>query len=228
MPANTVFLRDQGWIHDANDDIWGEITGASEDMFLPNLDEVYLHIDKNHEVHLGQELAIFRPQHVAAAGEVVQIAGTLRNDRWDKEDRIARAKIVESLDVVERGAKVGPLTRRIGAVAPKRNEVDVTAQVVASVHPNEFWGQNQVIFIDKGRELRSRWATASSSSASETRGVRASSRRARVTACRPTTSNRCRRWRSPLGLRATSPTIRRRSSVSSGWWRSARRRQRAL
>ncbi|HEY5148067.1 MAG TPA: LysM peptidoglycan-binding domain-containing protein, partial [Polyangiaceae bacterium] len=30
------------------------------------------------------------------------------------------------------------------------NETDVQAHVLASLHPNELFGQNQVVFIDKG------------------------------------------------------------------------------
>ena len=44
------------------------------------------------------------------------------------------------------------MTTRLEVVPPKRNDVDVQARVLASIHPNEFWGQNQVIFIDKGEE----------------------------------------------------------------------------
>ena len=33
-----------------------------------------------------------------------------------------------------------------------RNEKDVNAQVLASVYPHNFYGQNQIVFIDKGAE----------------------------------------------------------------------------
>jgi hypothetical protein len=153
VPHGTVFLRDQGWIREQGDEVWGDVTGANADkMFLSDLDEIYIHIDKGHDVHMGQELTIFRPIHMAAAGTIVQIGGTARIDQWDAQDRVARARIVESLNVIERGAKVGPLDRTFAVVPPRRNEVDVKARVLASLHPNEFFGQNQVVFIDKGEE----------------------------------------------------------------------------
>jgi hypothetical protein len=151
VPHGTVFLRDQGWIRDGSDEVWGDVTGANADkMFLSDLDEIYLHIDRGHDVHLGQELTIFRPLHMAAAGTIVQIGGTARIDQWDAQDRVARARIVESLNVIERGAKVGPLDRTFNVVPPRRNEADVEAHVLASLHPHEFFGENQVVFIDKG------------------------------------------------------------------------------
>jgi len=151
VPAGTVFLRDQGWVHDDSDEVWGDVTGSStETMFLTDGDEIYLHIDKGHSVEVGQELSLFKPVKSAAAGTLVQIEGTAKIDAWNAQDRVARAKIIESLNVVERGSRVGPLTRKFTIVPPVRNDVDVQAHVLASIHPEEFWGQNQVVFIDKG------------------------------------------------------------------------------
>ena len=153
VPLGTIFLRDQGWIRDPSDEVWGDITGSAQDkMFLTDLDEVYLHVDGSHDVHLGQELTVFRPTHVASVGTIVQINGTVRIDQWNAQDRIARARIVESLNVIERGAKVGPVARKFEVVAPQRNDVEVEAHILASIHPNVFWGQNQVVFIDKGQD----------------------------------------------------------------------------
>lgn len=151
VPNGTVFLRDQGWIHDASDDVWGEITGASTDkMFLSDLDEVYLTVKKGHDVRLGQQLTIFRTRSTAAAGAIVQVLGTVRVDDWNEHDRVARGQVVEALDVIERGADVGPVERAFAVVPPKRNDVDLQARVLASLHPNEFFGQHQLVFIDKG------------------------------------------------------------------------------
>jgi hypothetical protein len=150
VPNDTVFLRDQGWIHDDADEVWGNVTGAAEDkMFLTDFDVVYLHVDTGHDVHLGQDLTIFRPVH-PSSGTIVQIEGTARIDQWNSRDRIARAQVIESLNVIERGARIGPLARRFEIVPPRRNEAEVQAHVLASIHPYQFYGQNQVVFIDKG------------------------------------------------------------------------------
>ncbi len=42
------------------------------------------------------------------------------------------------------------MSRTIVVVPPVRNDKDIQAHVVASVHPHNFYGQNQVVFIDKG------------------------------------------------------------------------------
>jgi len=151
VPNGTVFLRDQGWIHDPSDDTWGEITGAWTDkMFLSEPDEVYLSIKKGHDVRLGQDLTIFRTRSTTAAGAIVQVLGTIRVNDWNDHNRVARGQVIEALDVIERGAKIGPVQRAFAVVPPKRNDVDVQARVLASLHPNEFFGQHQLVFINKG------------------------------------------------------------------------------
>lgn len=47
---------------------------------------------------------------------------------------------------------VGPVTRKFEVVPPSRNEKDVEATVLTSVHPHAFYGANQVVFVDKGAE----------------------------------------------------------------------------
>ncbi len=151
VPNETIFLRDEGFVEDASDQDWGELTGAPVDkMFLTTPDEVYLHLADAHDVRIGQDLTVFRPLRNVATGKIVQILGTVHVDEWNPKEHVARASLSESLDVIERGARVGPIGRRFEVVPPVRNDRDLTAHIVASVHPNEFWGQNQVVFIDKG------------------------------------------------------------------------------
>ncbi|MDB4997631.1 MAG: hypothetical protein JWM74_5063, partial [Myxococcaceae bacterium] len=153
VPGDTIFLRDQGFVDDKSDDNWGEITGAPVDkMFLSDFDEVYLRLAGNRDVKLGQELTIFRDIRTVPGGKVVQIQGTLRVNQWNPKERIAKAQIIESLDVVERGARVGPIARKFIVSPPVRNDVDVRAGILASIHQHNFYGQNAVIFIDKGEK----------------------------------------------------------------------------
>jgi hypothetical protein len=153
VPNETIFLRDEGFIEDKSGDNWGEITGSPTDkMYLTTPDQVYMHLGDGHDVKLGQELTIFRPVRSVQGGNVVQILGTVRVDQWNPKERVARVVVTESLDVIERGSRVGPVGRRFQVIPPVRNEKDVQAHIITSVHPHEFYGQNQVIFIDKGYE----------------------------------------------------------------------------
>ena len=152
VPADTVFLRNEGYIEDDQEN-WGEINGAREDkLFMTDYDEVYLRIGKNHDLKIGQELTVYRPIRSAGSGKVIEIQGTVKVDQWNPQERVARARVTEALDTIERGARIAPISRRFEVVAPVRNDKDIEAKVLTSVHPHNFFGQNQVLFIDKGDE----------------------------------------------------------------------------
>ena len=151
VAPNTVFLRTEGFIEDKSDEDWGELVGSPRDnMFLSDLNETYVHIPGDHDVRPGQELTIFRHVRDVKKGKIVRILGAVRVNAWDEKNRTARATIIESLDVIERGSRVGPLDRRIDIVASTTADRDVNAKVLATVYPLNFYAQNQVVFIDKG------------------------------------------------------------------------------
>jgi hypothetical protein len=157
VPANTVFLRDQGYIDDDVKDVWGEVSGSPDDqLLLSDGDNAYLEIKPEHDVKPGQELTVFRPLVRTfkgdAKGTLVAILGTARVEKWDPQTRIARVRLTESLDVIERGAKVGPVGRRFEVVPPTKNQTELWGHVAASVYPHVLYGQNQVVFIDKGQQ----------------------------------------------------------------------------
>jgi hypothetical protein len=155
VPKTTVFLRDTGYIDDEVKDVWGTVGGSPDDqMLLTQGDNAYLELAKGHDVSPGQELTVFQPLRKVsgadAKGTIVSILGTAKVESWDPKNRVARAQLTESLNVIERGAKIGPVGRRFDIVAPVRNEVELQAHVIAAMYPHALFGQNQVVFIDKG------------------------------------------------------------------------------
>ena len=109
----SVFLRDTGFIEssDADNIEWGTINGSREDkLFLTDYDETYVHIGSKHNVNIGDELTVFRKVRQAGNGDVIQIQGTLRIDDWNPKERMARARIIESLDPhrARRGGRACP------------------------------------------------------------------------------------------------------------------------
>jgi hypothetical protein len=153
VAPDTVFLRDTGYVNDDETVNWGSIVGSPQDhMYLSDFDQVYVRIGPGHDVKLGQELTVYRPVRPVGKGTAISIQGTLRVDDWNPETRIARAQVVETIDAIERGARVGPIPRRFAVVPPKRNDADVTAHVAIASQPHVFFGQNQVVFIDQGSD----------------------------------------------------------------------------
>jgi hypothetical protein len=161
VTGDTIFLRDHGYLGDPERDIWGELVGSAEDqMMLSYGNNVYLLMKDGADVRVGQQLTIFSdvrtPDDVPGArtppGEIVKVYGTVRVTDWDPETHIARGEIVESTDVIERGARVGPVGRRFQVVPATTAEADVVARVLTSFYPHVYLGQNQLVFLDKGSE----------------------------------------------------------------------------
>jgi len=159
VPRDTVFLRDVGYIDDPQKDVWGELVGAQEEqMLLTQGNNVYGIMRPGVDLRIGQLLTVFRsirtPEKVAGArrppGDIVAFKGSIKVDEWDPKTRIVKGKLIESLDTVERGDKIGPVGRRFDVVPPKTNAVDIEARVLTSLYPHEVIGQNQIAFIDRG------------------------------------------------------------------------------
>jgi len=157
----TVFLRDHGFLGDAQRDVWGELVGAVEDqMLLSDGNHVYMMMRPGVELSPGQKLTIFtplrKPDEVPGSrkppGEIVSVKGTIKIDQFNPQTRVARGEVVESLDVIERGFKVGPVGRQFDVVPPKAATKTVQARVLSSLYPHTIMGQNQVAFLDRGSE----------------------------------------------------------------------------
>lgn len=160
LPAQTVFLRDQGYIADPDEQTWGELVGARfEQQLLAEGAIVYLQMRPETPLRPGQLLTVFRPvrppELVSGArrppGQLIAFKGTVKVTHYDERARMARAKIIESLDIIERGAMVGPIGRRFHVVPPRTAEVDLRSVVLTSLYPHEFFAGQQVVFIDRGK-----------------------------------------------------------------------------
>ncbi|WP_437635896.1 LysM peptidoglycan-binding domain-containing protein [Sorangium sp. So ce854] len=154
VAPKTIFLRNLGWVDDITKDTWGELVASPDDqMLLSEGDDVYLRLSDDHDVEIGQVLTIFREiKKVRSRGELVTVRGTARVDRYNPKTHMVRARLVESLDVIERGDKVGSVLRRFDVVPPTAAEQDLEARILASVYPYQLVGQHQVVFIDKGEK----------------------------------------------------------------------------
>lgn len=160
-PSGSVFLRDHGFLGDPERDLWGQIVGAVEDqMLLSTGNHVYVMVRPGVELSPGQKLTIFtpirKPDPVPGArtppGEIVSVKGTIQIDQFNQQTRVARGEVIESLDAIERGFKVGPVGRQFDIVPPKPAAKAVQARVLSSLYPHEVLGQNQLAFLDRGSE----------------------------------------------------------------------------
>lgn len=158
VQPKTIFLRESGWVDDLSKDTWGEVVGSPDDqMLLSEGDDIYLQLEGDHEVSVGQALVLFRPLRPVSSqdgnkGELVSVRGAARVDRINPKTKMVKAKITESLDVIERGIKVGTVERHFDVVPPATSEVDLEARILASLDPLQLYGQHHLVFIDKGEK----------------------------------------------------------------------------
>jgi hypothetical protein len=161
VPRDTVFLRAQGYLGDPKRDVWGELVGSDEEqMMLAEGNHVVLIFRPGVTVSRGQELTVFdsvrQPEHVDGArtppGQIVAVRGTVKVLEFNPKTRVAKAILTESVDVVERGAKIGPVGRRFDIVPPLKTNVKVATRVLTSVYPNVYIARDQIAFLDKGSE----------------------------------------------------------------------------
>lgn len=161
VTGDTLFLRDEAYIGDPSKDTWGEVVGAREEqMMLSRGNHVYLDVRQGTEPKIGQEITIFealrKPPAVAGArmppGEIVRIKGTVKITDFDSKKRIASGEIIEAVDAIERGAKIGEVERQYRVVSPTTATKTLWARVLTSIHPHVYMGQHQLVFIDRGTE----------------------------------------------------------------------------
>ena len=152
----TVFLRDQGYLDNEALRTAGRITGGNEEqMFLSPSDQAYITFKPGVDVRAGQTYTVFRtmrPEERAEEeeGTLVRILGMVVVRSFDRDKQIARAIVTESVDPIERGMFVAQLDRRFDLVGPRRNQVDVSAKVIANVQPKTLIGYGDVVFLDVG------------------------------------------------------------------------------
>lgn len=153
-PGDAILLGRQGFLADPRRDTWGELIGAREEqMLLSSGNLVYLQLRPGVSPERGQRLSVFTPARGRRAddrGALVNVRGTVQVERFDPKTRVAEARITESLDVIERGAKVGDLTRELELVAAKTSNQTVRARVLNAVYPHVYLAQHQVVLLDRG------------------------------------------------------------------------------
>lgn len=157
MKPDYIFLRDQGYLDDEALRTVGQIVGGNEEhMLLSVSDQVYLQFKEGQSVRAGQQYTLFREvkeqeRHPEEKGKLVRILGSVLVRSYDPKERLARGVITEALDPIERGLSAAFMDRRFDLIAPKRNERNVRARIVASITPYELISFGEVVFLDVGQ-----------------------------------------------------------------------------
>jgi hypothetical protein len=152
----SVFLQNEGFLDQEALRTVGQVIGGNEEqMMLSTTDQVYVRFKQDHDVRAGQQYAIFRDiydweRDPDEKGKLVRIHGTVVIRSYDRQKRVARGVITETIDPIERGYYVANIERRFDLVEPVRNTGNVVARVIASVRPRALLSYDNVVFLDVG------------------------------------------------------------------------------
>jgi hypothetical protein len=172
LVGGTVFFRSEGFIdeelgqaEDEEDEPQppGTIVASWEDeMMLATNDLVYVRFREDFPVQAGQEYTIYRVRETitdfeeddsgdpVVLGKIVEILGTGRVETFDSDAHLARVKLTEAINPIERGDAVGPVERNFIVSEPRAAEVDLDGRIVALLRPRVLNGQAFVAFINRG------------------------------------------------------------------------------
>jgi hypothetical protein len=141
------------------DDLDRSITvegAVDEKVLLGTGDEIYLSYPKDRPPEVGKRYSIYLPGRAVKAGgseygSYVRLLGTVEIQSL-KEGKLARGKIVDATQEIERGAKVGPLVTRFRNVPPVAPKVDLQGSIVAILTRDQLIGdRGEVVFISLGK-----------------------------------------------------------------------------
>lgn len=154
-----VFLRQTGFVEPGELARAGTIVGSKEEkLMLGTLDEAYVAFPKDKPFQVGERYTIYHPtskvKHPVTGktlGRMVEILGE-GEVRAVTDGGIARIAIIDSVNPIERGFLVGPLRRQFKIVQPRADERDLQGVVVATLHPRELIGTENLVFLDRGKQ----------------------------------------------------------------------------
>jgi hypothetical protein len=153
VSEDAVFQLDEGLVEDGDGTVVAEIHGAPTDrLYLAAGDEVWVRPfdGKKKKLENGQVLVVQRSVEQTSVGTIVHMVGSVRVTAIREGYELARAVVVESTDVIERGMRLSSAPRELRAVAPLAGGPDLEARILGSTHLHAFYGQHQVVFIDRG------------------------------------------------------------------------------
>lgn len=144
------------------------VGGADATVMMATLDTAYIGYDEDNPPIPGERLSIYRKKQpvydVQVKGKKGQRQKKGKRIGWVVEvvgeayvnsvaEKSAEALIVDSVQPVERGQRVGELKTRFTRVSTSENEVTANGVVVESIRDATINGEEQFVIINLGSEI---------------------------------------------------------------------------
>jgi len=159
MSVDNGTLREVGFVDIKELEFAGTINGSREEkIMLASGDQAYVEFSKARPLKAGDRFSIYQvdmshPVKESGSsitlGYLVRIYGNISIDALTDRP-IASATLLDLVQPVERGYRVGPLFKQFKTVLPRKNEVSTTARVVSSIAPNTLIAQNMFVVLNRG------------------------------------------------------------------------------
>jgi LysM domain-containing protein len=154
-----ITLRQSGFVEPGELAQAGKIVGSKEEkLMLGTLDEAYVKMTGDRTFQVGERYTVYKPTRAVKhpltgklLGHMVEIFGDAEV-RAVTDGKVARVVLVDSLNPIERGFLVGPLKRQFKVVQPVADKADMQGLVVATLRPHELVGDDDLVFIDRGKD----------------------------------------------------------------------------
>jgi hypothetical protein len=155
-PTKSVGLQRTAYVSVEDLKDAGTVDGAVHDkMLLSAGDSIYVKYE-GETPKVGETFAVYSEDRTIKrdgkkAGAYVIIHGTL-TITFAQKDKRARAVVNNSLRVIERGMRVGPLEQDFSAVVPVANTAEAEATIVGLIGPDYLIGTQAAVVLDRGSD----------------------------------------------------------------------------
>ncbi|HUS33560.1 MAG TPA: LysM peptidoglycan-binding domain-containing protein [Kofleriaceae bacterium] len=153
---SAVGIKQTAFVEKSDIDKSIQVDGSvDEKELLGPGDSIYVSYPSNNVPKVGQRYSVYRPDNSVKnggkdVGSYVRILGTVEIVSV-KQDKKARAVIIDANQEIERGAKIGPLVKQYKNVPPVQPNVDAQGAIVAMLTKDQLIGTGEIIFVDLGK-----------------------------------------------------------------------------
>ena len=160
MGGNAILLRELGFLEAKDLTQAATITGSREEkIMLSSGDQAYLRYPKELPMRAGERYSVFTtdsdtPVVDAVSGKVygylVKILGDIVVNQIAEND-VARGTLVDTVNPIERGARISAFVRQFKSIEPRPSAVNLEARVIATFAPHTLLGAGDFVILNRGK-----------------------------------------------------------------------------
>ena len=160
MGGNGVLLRELGFLEAKDLPQAATITGSREEkIILSTGDQAYLRYPKESPLRAGERYSVFTtdtdtPIVDAISGKVygylVRILGDIVVNQIAEND-VARGTLVDTVNPIERGARVSAFVRQFKSIEPRPSTVNLEARVIATFAASTLLSAGDFVVLNRGK-----------------------------------------------------------------------------